>query len=82
MRKSPYQIRMPDDIRRLRESREEQRDREMRKKYFGPMPNCPHCHLNRAVTCLSIGRDDKTQNQYFCRKCGKNFDGFEAYPGS
>jgi len=45
MRKSPYMIRMPDDIKRLREQGEEQRDREMRKKHVGPMPNCPHCHL-------------------------------------
>jgi transposase-like protein len=82
MRKSPYQIRMPDDIKRLREQRMEQMDKEMRTKHIGPMPNCPHCHVSKAVTCLSIGRDDKTQNQYFCKNCGKNFDGFEAYPDS
>ena len=60
----------------------EQIDRENRKKHFGPMPNCPHCHLNGAVLCLSVGPDDKTQNQYFCKNCGKSFDGFKAYPGS
>ena len=71
MRKSPYPIRIPDDIRRLRESREERRDREMRKKHFGPMSNCPRCHLRREVTCTYLGRDDKTQNQYFCKKMWK-----------
>ena len=73
---------MPNDIRRLRRQRERQRDRKMRQKHHDAMPNCPHCHLRRAVTCLYVGPYDKTQNQYFCKKCGKYFDGFEAYPGS